>query len=127
MMAVRVFEASLLISSVAIGGVFAPIVQYQIYRRLRQRHRKVIDGLGIPSPSFLWREDRQSDDLAFEQLLTSGSREALQDRQLNILWGRVRFLRCLSGIGFALLLIALLVFRRDSGSIWYFLVDLGRY
>jgi hypothetical protein len=129
MMAVRVIETSLLISAVATGGVFAPIVQYQIYRHLRQRHRRAIDGLGVRTPSFLWREDRQADDssVAFEKFLSSGSHQELKDHQLNVLWQRVRLLRWLSGVGFALLLIALFVFRRDPGSLWVFFMDLGHY
>jgi hypothetical protein len=130
MTAVRVLQESLLISSVATGGLLAPFVQYQLYRHLRRQHREAIDRLGIQSPSFLWREDQQASDsdATFEQFFTSGNYQALEDRQLTAMWGRVRLLRCMSGIGFVLLLITLLVFHADPSSLWDFLVDLfGHY
>jgi hypothetical protein len=128
MTAVRILQGSLLISSVATVGL-ETIVQYQIYRHLRRQHRKAFDGLGIPSPSFLWREDRQADisSAAFEQFFTSRHYQALKDRQLNALLRRVGFLRWMSTIGFALLLITLFVFRADSSSLWDFMIDLWHY
>lgn len=78
---------------------------------------------------FLWREDRQADNssAAFERYFSSENHKAREDRQLDALWKRLRFLRRASGVGFAFLLITLLVFWGDPGSLWDFFVDLGHY
>jgi hypothetical protein len=65
--------------------------------------------------------------VAFEQFFSSVNYQGLKDQQLNAWWRRVRFLRRMSGVGFALLLITLLVFWADPTSLWDFLVDLARY
>jgi hypothetical protein len=123
----RVIQLSLFVSSVATGGLFAPIAQYQIYLHLRRQHREAFDRLRITSPSFLWREEADNSSAAFEQFFSSENYQALKDRQLNVWRRRVRLLRWISGVGFALLLITLLVFRADPSSLWDFLVDLARY
>jgi hypothetical protein len=93
---------------------------------LRRQHRKAFDRLRITSPSFLWREEADNSSAAFEQFFSSENYQALRDRQLNVWRKRVRLLRWISGVGFALLLITLLVFRADPSSLWDFLVDLAR-
>jgi hypothetical protein len=126
MTALQIVQGSLLTASVA-TGLLATIVQYQIYRHLRRQHHKAFDRLGLPRPSFFWREDRQADSVAFDTYLSSESYRALEDRQLRVLSRRVRALRWMSGAGFALLLITLMVFWAGPNSLWDFLMDLGRY
>jgi hypothetical protein len=128
MTALGVIQTSLFISSVATAGILVPIVQYQIYRHLRRQQREAFDRLEIaPSPSFLWRDDRQAASTAFEQFFSSGKYETLKDPQLNALWRRVRFIRWVSGVSFALLLITFLVFRAVPDFLWDLLVNFGRY
>jgi hypothetical protein len=74
MTALGVIQATLLISSAALGGLLAPIVHYQIYRHLRRQHRKTFDRLGIsPSASFIWRDfwrddcEEDNSSVAFER------------------------------------------------------------
>lgn len=101
-----------------------PLVQYRIYRHLRRHHRKVFDRLQISGPSFLWREDRDVESTAFDQLFSLRKHESLNDPQLNRLCRCARLIRWVFGASLALLLIVLVVFRVDPG-VRNFLIDLG--
>ena len=126
MTALGVIQRSLCVSFLAAAVIYLP-VRYQIYRHLRRQHRKAFDRLGISSPSFLWREDRDAESTAFEQFFSSGKHETLKDPRLNALWRRVRLIGWMCCVSLALLLITFVVFRADPDRVWDFLVDLARY
>src|SRR5476651_2169645 len=113
MTALGVIQLSLCVSFLASAAILIPIVRYQIYRHLRRHHRKAFDRLRISSPSFLWREDRDTESTAFEQFFSSGKHETLRDPQLNALRRRESLIWRACGVSFVLLLITFLVFRAD--------------
>jgi hypothetical protein len=113
-----VIQATLLISSVALGGILLPFAHYRIYHHLRRQHRKTFDRLGIsPSASFIWREywsedcEVEGSSAVIERFFSSGDYRTLKDQQLNAMWRRVRLIRWVSCVGFALLLITFMLFR----------------
>jgi len=113
--------------SLAAAAILAPIVQYQIYRHLRRRHREAFDRLAISNPSFLWREDREAEDAAYAQFLPSVKHATLKDPELLELQRRESLIWRACGVSFVVLVITFLVFRADSQHVWDFLVDLSRY
>jgi hypothetical protein len=127
MTALGVIQTSLCVFSLAAAAILIPIVRYRIYRHLRGHHRKAFDRLAISGPSFLWREDRDAENAAFEQFFSSGKHETLKDPQLSALRRRESIIWRACGVSFALLLITFLVFRADPNGLWAFLVDLARY
>ena len=122
-----VIQVSLCAFSLAAAAILVPIGRYQIYRHLRRHHRKALDRLGISSPSFLWREDRDEESTEFAQFFSSGKHETLDDPQLNALRRRESLIWRACGASFALLLISFMAFRTDADHVWDFLVDLARY
>lgn len=83
--ALGAIQLSLCVFSLASIAILIPIAEYQIYRHLRRHHRKAFERLAIPSPSFLWREERDAESAAFEEFFSSGTHVVLQDPQLNAL------------------------------------------
>jgi len=127
MTALGIIQTSLCGFSLAAVVILVPVVQYQIYRRLRRHHPEVFEQLAISSPSFLWREDRDAESTAFEQYFSSGKHETLNDPQLNALHRREGLIWRACGVSFALLILTLLLFRADPDGLWPFLVDLARH
>jgi hypothetical protein len=94
---------------------------------MRQHHRKAFDQLGIQSPAFLWREDRDAEDTAFADFISSRKHMTPNDPRLNSLLRLKSFIWRVCGVSFALLLATFLVFQADSAHVWDFLVDLAHY
>ena len=126
MTALGLIQQSLCFAFLAAAVAFIP-VRYRIYRRLHRRHRKAFDQLRISSPAFLWREDRDAEETAFEGFFSSGKHEELNDRRLTALLRLESAIEWACGVSLLLLLITFLVFRADPGHVWEFLVDLSRY
>jgi hypothetical protein len=124
---VGVIQISLCVFSLATAAILVPLVQYQIYRHVRRHHRKAFDRLGISSASLLWREDRDAESAAFEQLISAAKHQTLKDPQLNALRRRESLIWRACGVSFTLLLITFLVFRADPNHVWDFLIDLAHY
>jgi hypothetical protein len=127
MTALGVIQVSLCVFSLATVAILVPISRYQIYHHLRRRHRKALDRVGISSPSFLWREDRDEESTEFAQFFSREKHETLNDPQLNSLRRRESLIWRACGASFALLLISFMVFRTDPNHVWDFLVDLAHY
>jgi hypothetical protein len=121
-----VIQVSLCASFLA-AAVFVLPVEYQIYRHMRQHHRKAFDQLGIQSPAFLWREDRDAEDTAFADFISSRKHMTPNDPRLNSLLRLKSFIWRVCGVSFALLLATFLVFQADSAHVWDFLVDIAHY
>ncbi len=131
MTALGVIQTSLCASFLGAAAILLPIVDYQLYSHLRRQHREAFDRLGVSASAyhFFWRDDHPEDgsSVAFEQFFSSGNHQILKDRHLDALWRRVRLIRWVCGVSFALLLITFLLFRADPNGVWAFLVDLSRY
>jgi|HubBroStandDraft_1064217.scaffolds.fasta_scaffold75074_3 hypothetical protein len=125
MTALGVIQILLCVFSLATAAILVPILRYQRYRHFRREHREVFDQMGISSPSFLWREDRDAESTAFEQLFSSRKHESLRDPRLNALRRREKVIWRACGVSFAFLLATFLVFRSDANHVWDFLIDLA--
>jgi hypothetical protein len=126
MTALGVIQASLCASLLATAVSVLP-VEYQIYRHLRRHQPKDFEQLGIQSPAFLWREDREAQSTAFEDFFSSNKHVPLNDPRLNALLRLKSFLWRMCGVSSGLLLATFLLFRSDSAHVWDFLVDLAHY
>jgi hypothetical protein len=127
MTALGVIQISLCVFSLAAAAIVIPIIEYQIYRHLRRHHREAFDQLAIPSPSFIWQEDRDAESAAFEQFFSSGKHVLLKDLRLSALRRRESLTWWACGVSFALLLLTFVVFRTDPNGVWAFLVDLASH
>jgi hypothetical protein len=125
MTALGVIQILLCVFSLATAAILVPILRYQRYRHLRRQHPEVFDQMGISSPSFLWREDRDAESAAFEQFFSSRKHESLRDPQLNALRRREKLTWRACGLSFAFLLATFLVFRSDANHVWDFLIELA--
>jgi|HubBroStandDraft_1064217.scaffolds.fasta_scaffold18107_3 hypothetical protein len=133
MSALGVIQASLLTVSVVLFVILQPIFYVQIHLHLVRHHRKACDRVGISTDAWymwkhLWKDDCEPDNslVVFDRFFYSGKYQALKDKRLDALWHRVRLIRRMSGVGFALLLLTFLVFRADPAHIWDFLRELAR-
>jgi len=126
MTALGVIQWTLCVSCLAAAALSLP-VQYQIYRHVRRQHPRAFRRLGISSPAFLWREDRDADSSAFDELCASGNPETLHDPRLHTLRRRGNVLAWMCGASLALLLITFVVFRADPAHVGDFMLDLSRY
>jgi hypothetical protein len=126
MTALGIIQWTLCVLHLAAAALSLP-VQYRIYRHVRRQHPRAFRRLGISSPAFLWREDRDAESMAFDELCASGNPETLQDPRLQALRRRGNVLAWMCGASLALLLITFVVFRADPGNVGDFMLDLSRY
>jgi hypothetical protein len=125
MTALGVIQILLCVFSLVAAAILVPILRYQRYRHLRRHHRKAFDHMGVSSPSFLWREDRDAEGTSFEKFFSLGKHESLKDPQLNALRQYENLIWRACGVSFATLLGTFLLFRADPSHVWDFLLDLA--